>query len=281
MMIRSSVSSPIDLFIMVGQDLTEIKNIASHMSRMQQELLTAKTVQETLFADPEFKTIEVAVAGQYLPATECGGDWWYYNVVGDKIYLWIGDVTGHGVAAAMVTSAVRVAVSFIESFPNVKPSEALTFLNRTVFDASKGNKYMSFFAASVDVTTGEMTYSNAGHNWPFLLSGAGDLKVLTCPPSMNLGQDKQTNFIDGIIKLKKGDRLFLYTDGVVDLENRDGQLLGDLALRNILKNCSTKEGDAVGFIKTLSSQLTQFRDGAGLVDDLTYFLFELKELKSR
>lgn len=277
-----------ELFILVGHDLSEIKSLTAEKSRMQQELLTAQTVQETLFADPHFQNDQYAVAGYYKPATECGGDWWFYNQIDDKIYLWIGDVTGHGVSSALVTSAARAAVSVIETMPAIKPTEALRILNRAVFAASKGEKLMTFFVVAIDIATGDCAYSNAGHLLPYLVRLQGPplidsptITSLSSPTSYMLGQVLSGEFDEGHFHLDEGDRLFLFTDGVAELENKQHIQLGERKARRAVMK-STIQGESLcQFMDKFCAELEIHRDGAELADDVTFFIFEFKKKTSQ
>jgi PAS domain S-box-containing protein len=83
------------LFTLVGRDVTQLTLVTAEKTRMAMELNTARMVQERLFQSPSAKFGAASVAGYYEPANECGGDWWHYSYVDDKVYLWIGDVTGY------------------------------------------------------------------------------------------------------------------------------------------------------------------------------------------
>lgn len=277
-------STELDMFVVIGSDVTEVKRVSERMSRMEVELKTAKAVQDTLFPEPaQFTSSKVSLAGSYQPATECGGDWWFYNTIGDKIFLWIGDVTGHGVSAALVTSAARAAVSGIEANPNITPASALQILNKAVFDASNGRKYMSFCVVAIDLKTGACTYSSAAHELPIWVRFLGkddakgfEVSVLpTANSSYLLGQHESATFIEDTIYLKPGDGLFLYTDGVTDLTNPAGQAWGDRKVRQAILSCSRETKNAASFVYKFNELLQAHRQNAEIQDDMTFFVFNL------
>ena len=74
--------------------------------RMESELATAQAVQSSLFPDAHIKNEKTEIAGHYESASECGGDWWGCKFVDDKLYFFVGDATGHGVPAALLTATV-------------------------------------------------------------------------------------------------------------------------------------------------------------------------------
>lgn len=277
-------STALGLFVVTGSDVTEVKKVTEKMSRMEIELQTAKAVQDTLFPEPtEFTSAKISLAGSYQPASECGGDWWFYNTIGNRVFLWIGDVTGHGVSAALVTSAARAAVSGIESNPDVTPSSALTILNKAVYDASKGRKYMSFCVVAIDLKSGACTYSSAAHELPFLIQNLGsddpkgfDVSYLpTANTSFLLGQQEEATFSEDTIYLKPGDGLFLYTDGITELVNPAGQQWGDRKVRQTILACARETKSAAKFVYKFNDDMHLFRNNAEVRDDMTFFVFNL------
>ena len=277
-------STTLDLFVVTGSDITEVKKITEKMSRMEVELQTAKAVQDTLFPEPAYVTTsQISLAGSYQPATECGGDWWFYNTIGNRIFLWIGDVTGHGVSAALVTSAARAAVSGIEANPNTTPASALAILNKAVYDASKGQKYMSFCVVAIDLQTKACIYATAAHELPFLVRALAPddpkkYEVSYLPPvntSFLLGQQDAAVFREETIYLKPGDSLFLFTDGITELVNEAGQLWGDRKVRQAVLSCARETKNAVEFVNKFNESLFKFKGNAEIIDDMTYFVFQL------
>ncbi|MEN0058912.1 MAG: SpoIIE family protein phosphatase, partial [Bdellovibrio sp.] len=154
------VGSLADNFNIMAAEVSRLLEQTAEKARMESELQTAKTVQETLFPETRAQMGPLSIAGFYEPASECGGDWWHYCEVGSKIFLWIGDATGHGAPAALITSAAKSASTIIERL-NISPAQALELLNRSIYDVSKGRIMMTFFLASFDKQTGEVVYCNA------------------------------------------------------------------------------------------------------------------------
>jgi serine phosphatase RsbU (regulator of sigma subunit) len=200
--------------------------------RIEGELATAQIVQNSFFADKKTCHPDLTVTGKFFPAGECGGDWWGHCPAGPgKEYVFIGDATGHGVAAALVTAVSFATISAIESFSisqgnaeNPKPSDLLKMLNKVLFDLGNHTGVMTFFVGLLDLEQNKFVYSNAGHLPPALLplaskdpriQGRLPIKNLGAPGSL-LGMDPDSTFTDQEIELKDGDRLFIYTDGLIE-----------------------------------------------------------------
>lgn len=248
---------------------------------LESELNTAKTVQDTLFPPEHSRLDSLEISGRYQPASQCGGDWWYYCRVGERIFMWIGDATGHGVPAALVTSAARSAASIIEIMPTISPGQALRMMNRAIHDTSKGKMLMTFFIASFDANTGELVYANASHEPPFLFRHSDatlkkqDLIPLNEVNDPRLGERSDSEYHEARIFIAPGDRIFFYTDGMPDIKNPAGESWGE---RTLVKNVITafNQGRDTEIVATkLQQQINEFRGGTKLDDDVTFFVCQV------
>lgn len=278
---RDEVGSLADSFNAMAAEVSRLMAETAEKARMEGELKTAQTVQETLFPAPNAVLQGLRVAGFYEPASECGGDWWHYCEINGKVYVWIGDATGHGAPAALITSAAKSAATIIERL-DVSPSRALELLNRSVFEVSRGRIMMTFFLGCFDPKTRTFTYSNASHEAPFLISKADqppkkkDLVPLNEVNSPRLGQARDTQFEEVSIELKEGDRILLYTDGIPDIHNPESQSWGEREfIKGILS--SNKDYPSVdNAVQTLVDQFQDYRKGAPLIDDITFFMIQVE-----
>lgn len=264
-------------FNRMAVEVARLLDQTAEKARMESELQTAKTVQETLFPETRNRLAGLEIAGFYEPASECGGDWWHYCVSGGKIYLWIGDATGHGAPAALITSAAKSASTIIESM-NVTPSIALSLMNKAICEVSRGRIMMTFFLACFDPKTNIMTYSNASHEAPFLIrKGEGALKKKDLVPmnevnSPRLGQSKDTVYQETSIQLQKDDLVFFYTDGVADIKSPANEHWGE---REFIKSLVAVHKDfpsAADAVTRFSEIFQAFRQGSQLPDDVTFFI---------
>ena len=144
--------------------------------RFEQEIATANTVQNTFFADEKSENANIRISGFYTPASECGGDWWGSFTISEGVELvLIGDATGHGVPAALIT-AITYAVSNLmvkkmigKKYEEIAPSEILYEINDILHGALAGQLCMTFFALLVDTNSNRMKYANGGHCFPLLV----------------------------------------------------------------------------------------------------------------
>ncbi|HEX7675720.1 MAG TPA: SpoIIE family protein phosphatase [Bdellovibrio sp.] len=271
------VGSLADNFNIMAAEVSRLMEQTAEKARMESELQTAKTVQETLFPETRAKIGPLEIAGYYEPASECGGDWWHYCQVGNKIFLWIGDATGHGAPAALITSAAKSASTIIEKL-NISPAQALELLNRSIYDVSKGRIMMTFFLASFDLQTGELVYCNASHEAPFLMKKSdGPLKKKDLIPlnevnNPRLGQSRESKYEETSIKLDAGDAVFFYTDGIPDIQNPGKEAWGEREFIKALIAANKDYPSVADSVDTFVGSFQAHRQGAPLIDDVTFFV---------
>jgi len=271
-------------FNWMAGEVSRLLSETAEKARMQSELATVKTVQETLFPPSVGAFGSYNIVGYFEPASECGGDWWNYSKVGNKIYLWIGDATGHGAPAALITSAARSAAAIIETFPDVNPAKALEMMNRAIHETSKGQINMTFFIAMIDVDTNVMTYSSASHDPPFLVRPKEgktltrrDLLPLVEASGKRLGELRDSKYENCEVKLEPGDSFIFYTDGIVDLRDPKGNSWGERTFLKTIVECTNEGGSAETKIASFKKKIADFRNDATLIDDITLFVCQYEK----
>ncbi len=281
---RDEVGGLAESFNWMAGEVSRLLSETAEKARMQNELATVKTVQETLFPPSVGSFGPYHIVGHFEPASECGGDWWNYSNVGNKIFLWIGDATGHGAPAALITSAARSAAAIIESLPEMPPSRALEMMNRAIHETSKGQINMTFFIAMIDMDSNKMTYSNASHDPPFLIRQKPgkaltkrDLVPLVDASGKRLGELKDSKYEDVVIDLEPGDSFVFYTDGITDLRDPSGNSWGERTFVKTIVECTNEGGSAESKIASFKRKIHDFRNEATLVDDITLFVFQYEK----
>lgn len=264
-------------FNLMAEEVARLLQETAQKARMQGELETAKTVQETLFPETNAKIGPLSISGYYEPASECGGDWWHYCQVGKSIFLWIGDATGHGAPAALITSAAKSASTIIERL-NVNPAQALELLNRSIYDVSKGRIMMTFFLAAYDMETHQLTYANASHEAPFLMKKAGDvLKKKDLIPlnevnNPRLGQARDTKYKQTSVQLDPEDMILFYTDGIPDIQNTALESWGERDFIKAIVSSNRDYPSAKESVDRMLTMIQEHRQGGALIDDVTFFV---------
>jgi pSer/pThr/pTyr-binding forkhead associated (FHA) protein len=243
--------------------------------RMQSELEMARAIQDSLLPaqrDTQYQWIRVG--GRYLSATEIGGDWWWHWGNGDHAYAIIADATGHGAAAAMITSAARSAVATVEGNADVRIEEVYAIVNHAIHQCTGGKMAMSAFLVEINLQSRQVRYVNASHVPPVLLPNVPnlawkDLNYLTAPVSPSLGSEGRDCEV-GAFVAAPGNRLVLLTDGLVDRSGYKGATLQERLFNKMLIAAHDENRNSQsGFLDTLLQRSEEWAKATPLKDDIT------------
>jgi serine phosphatase RsbU (regulator of sigma subunit) len=241
---------------------------------LEKELEVARTIQETLVPPPDpVERQYVRLAGYFLPASQCGGDWWTVHDMPDgRILVVIGDVTGHGVPSAMITAAAKAACDVVRATEGDKltVTRLLEVMNRAIFESAKRKFVMTCFASILDPRRRTITYANAGHNFPYLFrpgaADGNDFQVLMSRGN-RLGDLEESTYQEKTAQLNPNDVLVWYTDGIVECENDRGEEYGEKRFRAAIRRAA--ELDPVAMRESVVSAAGQFFGDRPRKDDIT------------
>ncbi|MGK5090796.1 AAA family ATPase [Deltaproteobacteria bacterium TL4] len=246
--------------------------------RREEELKTAAAVQHALFPKELPQNDQLELASFFQSASETGGDWYgFISKIENTFFILVGDVTGHGVPAALVTATASATCRMLENLywkysaydrnkRYLTPASTLEYLNKAVYQAGVQKYLMTFFVVAIDLNTKIMTYANAGHNFPLILKENTKVKKLLSRGN-RLGEDPESTYTEQEIQLEKGDLLFFFTDGLTENRNPQGEEWGEKRLGHYLKQHRQKPLQAI--IDGLVEEMWKFNDGAPLEDDVT------------
>ena len=233
--------------------------------RLNKEMELAKEFQQALIPKKSFKTKTYEINTYYRPHFNIGGDYIDYIKFDDNRFaVVIADISGKGVAAALLMSNFQAMLqSLIFQYRDL---ETFVFaLNQSVHRITKSEKFITFFIAEIDTSQMELKYINAGH-FPPLLYNDGELIELKNGSTVIGAFDKLPFLNEGREKLKKDALLFCFTDGLVDLQNDQGEYFEEERLKKlILENRSM---NAESFNKKIISELDGFKGEREYVDDI-------------
>ncbi|MCB1057346.1 MAG: SpoIIE family protein phosphatase [Acidobacteria bacterium] len=236
---------------------------------LERDLRLAGDIQARLFPDTLPRPPGWRLAARNRPASAVGGD--YYDVlsVGDDeaapFLLCIADVSGKGMAAALLMSNLQAALrALLGTVEGLVP--LVSRINRLIHRASPGNKFITALFVLVDPGSGRCSYVNAGHNDGLVARAGGGLETL---PSggMPLGLFAGAAYSETELALSPGDLLLLYTDGVNEAENPEGEELGEDRLRQALVGLA--QGTPPEVVAGLFAEVDAFARDAPQHDDIT------------
>lgn len=203
---------------------------------IEDELAVASEIQQRLLPThlPLVEGYDFAVSN--LPSEWVGGD--YYDLVqlsDSKLSFIIADVCGKGIPASLLMATLRAALhSQTLSHGMSSPDVLISRLNRLVYNSTPASKFITAFYGDLDSKNGLVRYVNAGHNPPFHMLRNGEHNQLRVG-GITLGLVEETNFVIGQITIGKGEMIVLYTDGVTEAMNPDGDEFGEERLVDVLK----------------------------------------------
>ncbi len=238
-------------FNFMADQLLILLQETAQQGAVAKELEVARTIQEALV--PTTDIIDrpfLRLSGYFVPASECGGDWWTFHDLEDgKILVVIADVTGHGVPSAMITATAKSAVDTLRAVTNdnLTVTYLLEILNRAILESAKRKFVMTCFASIIDPKEGTITFANAGHNFPYIYreeGGRGKFNVLMTRGN-RLGDMEESTYQAKKEDIRPGDTIVWYTDGVVECESEIGEEYGEKRFRNSIRKLAGKEPDEV------------------------------------
>lgn len=214
--------------------LTTLERLSA---RIRDEVDKAAAIQQALLPPPTCSFPGIEIGAGLTTSTEVSGDFYDYFPCGDhRVGLVIGDVSGHGVQAGMVTTAAKAALHTLAALGTATPREFLCGMNKAILATARQFLLMSCIVAIVDTASGELCIANAGHNFPYLCRRRqGEPEQLEIVSGFPLGFDADCIYSEFRTTLADGDLLFLYTDGIVECTDAAGEEFGYGRLEELLR----------------------------------------------
>lgn len=267
------------------QQELQIKQLTHYLSSINsefdEEMETAKKIQEGLMPKTLPEMINIDSAAVYIPASKVGGD--LYDIMitpSQKTAVLIFDVSGHGIPAALVGAMAKMLFAhFIEKTES--PAEVFRLINKQICSFIKTEQYLTAFLGIIDPVKNIMTYSRAGHVPP-LVYRKNEQKIISLDSrGFFIGHSALENlaeYWEQTINLEPGDKILFYTDGLTEGRNPQGVLYGNERLKAVYSSCAENNLDSI--LDNIVSDQTSFRRGMPLRDDFTLLCIELGNSES-
>ncbi len=241
--------------------------------KLEEELAIAREIQQALLPQPNKVLPYLNACSLNLPCREVGGDYFdYFEMSDGRLGFALGDVAGKGMPAALLTSMIQGIFS-AQALLDLPLPALISNVNRNLVRRGTGNRFVTFFFGIVD-PEGNCTYTNAGHNPPYVLSQDQTLQALT-EGGMVLGLFPFAQYESRTIRLHPGDHVVLFTDGVLEARNSRGEEFGDENLRRLLEeNARSSAGQIVN---RLQEAIASFSANTPQHDDITMMVLGFKE----
>ncbi len=254
----------------IKNHILNLKNITAEKQRIATELDLAHEIQTSLLPSifppyPDRKEFDIYAF--MTPAKEVGGDFFDFFIIDNKrLAVIIADVSDKGVPAALF---VMITKTLIKNFAllNLSPEEIFKRTNEQLCENNELGMFVTSFMGFLDIESGEFSYVNAGHNPPYISQNGKDFKELPLPKGLILAGLEGSEYTEMKIKLNKGDKLFLYTDGVTEAFNNEKELFSEARLEKTLNE--NKEKNVKELLVQVHKSISYFTDGAAQSDDIT------------
>lgn len=259
------------------QDVDRRVKQVAEQERWRQDIARAREIQAGMLPSEHYLTSSLEIAGYCSPAAEVGGDFYDYIEYGDQeVGIVIGDVTGHGfysgLFVAMAKSCVHTQARVAHS-----PAEIMKSMRRALSLSIQRRMLMTCCYVVIDFARKVLTYSNAGHPYPYLFNPeTGALEKLEAlDPILGALDEDAQEFEERQIPWRAGDLLVLYTDGISEMRDSSGRMFDVEGLEQSILDCAT--GSALQTRDCILSRLKKHAGRAPRSDDITLVVVRLGE----
>jgi phosphoserine phosphatase RsbU/P len=226
---------------MAGDLQTYIKNLrqtTAEKERFESELRVAHDIQMSFLKKifPPFPhRSDFSLYATIKTAREVGGDLYDFSLLDDtRLFFYVGDVSDKGVPASLIMAITMTLMKRASVQPGITPAGILRQVNAALAEDNENAMFVTLFAGILDLKTGELAFSNAGHNPPLILTADGQCSFLKLPDGLVLGVMTDAEYRDDAMRLQPGDMIVTYTDGVTEAMSPQKKLYSDGRLRETL-----------------------------------------------
>jgi sigma-B regulation protein RsbU (phosphoserine phosphatase) len=254
----------------LDQYLATLKETTSAKEKIESELRIANEIQMSMIPHifPPFPELpQIDLFATLKSAKEVGGDLYdFFLIDGNKFCFAIGDVSGKGVPASLFMAVTRTLVRSISDKIH-SPSAIVESLNRSISQNNDSNMFVTLFLGILDLENGSLRYTNAGHNPPVLIKKGGEAHMFEKTKFIPAGLFEDFKYGESSVEINKGDKLFLYTDGVSEAENSAGELFGEQLIMQVINNHITARPQEL--IAAMENEISAHVNGYTQSDDIT------------
>ena len=263
------------IFIYIIHNLVKERETQRQKELIDGELKVARQIQMSIVPKifPPFpKRKEFNLYAVLHPAKEVGGDLYdFFLIDNDHLCFSIGDVSGKGVPASLFMAVTKTLVkSKVDS--DHAPEEILRAVNDELCNENQSGMFVTEFLAVLTISTGEVKYANGGHNRPYVLRSDGTLEPLPKTTGIALGAMGGMAYEGASLLLNKGDLLVMYTDGVTEAMNQQGELFGEARLEQALEG--NAQDTTQQLIDKIMEAIKHHVKGAEQSDDITLLVIK-------
>lgn len=254
----------------LSQYIVNLQEITTARERIESELRIAREIQMGMIPHifPPFPNLsEIDLFAVLKPAREVGGDLYdFFLIDDDNLCFAIGDVSGKGVPASLFMAVTRTLLRSVAD-KHGSPSLYVNSLNKSLSYKNESSMFVTIFVGVINLKTGGLRFSNAGHNPPFIIRKNGKIEMFELAKSPPIGLFEELVYTESSINLGKGDKIFMYTDGVTEAENIAKKLYSSERLVTILQENMNATPRIL--VKSVEEDVAQHVEKYAQSDDIT------------
>lgn len=257
-----------------------IENLTAYTAereRIGMELSFAKSIQHSSLPTkfPAFPDrTDFDIYAYMKPAREVGGDFYNFSLLDDDhLAMWIGDVSDKGMPAALFMMAINIVINNRASMGGT-PAEIMAFVNNNICEHNEANLFVTIWLGILEISTGRLTFVNAGHEEPALYRKGGSFELYKTKHNVAVGVFPDIEYTNYDIHLGSGDKIFVYTDGVPEATDMFNKLYTTGRMLEALNKC--RDGSPQEILEGMNKSVKEFVGDRPQFDDLTMLGFELK-----
>ena len=257
--------------------IDNLTTVTAERERIGTELNFATQIQFSSLPTkfPAFPDREEFDVYAYMkPAKEVGGDFYNFVLVDDDhLAVWIGDVSDKGVPAALFMMSINIMIN-IRTCMGGTPSEIMAFVNDNICEHNGENMFITIWLGILEISTGRLTFVNAGHEDMAVYREGGEFELYKTKHNIAVGIQSGMVYKDFEMQLGKGDKIFIYTDGVPEATDPYDTLFNTDRMISALNE--KKDGSPQEFLEIVYTRVKEFVGDRTQFDDLTMVGLELK-----
>jgi sigma-B regulation protein RsbU (phosphoserine phosphatase) len=239
-----------------------------HLLKLSRELELARGIQEALVPRVFPQHERLSVFGAMIPAAQVGGDLFDCFMLDDhRLAFTIGDVSGKGIAAALYMAVSRTVLR-VAATKGLSPQDCLLEAHQFLYGERRTTShFVTCFYGILDLATGQLAYSRAGHNPPYLIRGA-QVQTLDAASGLPLGMLRKVSYDTATVQLAAGDTLLLFTDGITEAMNSRQEEYGEERLVELL-SARASSLSVEELVRLVTQEAIAYAEGAPASDDVT------------
>lgn len=248
--------------------------LARAKERMEAELNVGRDIQHSMLPDTVPDCSEIALCASMDAAREVGGDFYdYFMLNDDELCFCVADVSGKGVGSALFMAMTKLQIKS-RAEDDKMPSKIMSRVNTDLARDNPSCMFVTVFLGTINLRSGQVTYTNAGHNPPLIKRVSGEVEEVPDLHGPILGVLEGREYGESTVNLSPGDVLLVFTDGVTEALDVEENLYSDARLLQTVQEFNEISADAV--LKGVRGSVDEFAMGAEQADDITMITLQYK-----